>query len=385
VGDITWTLVVLGFVRLAAFYSHRGGAGETMRASILTQPGRSPRILISQKVTAARRKTCFNAQPNLNRNNMLRHVTTASVLLALVTLIPGCTNAPTARKDTLDVVCTTGPVADMLRNLGGKRLNVIGLMGPGVDPHLYRASSSDIERVHDADMIFYNGLHLEGRMADMFEKMERRKPTFAVTQGLVEENNPNLRKPPEFEGYYDPHVWHDPRLWAECVKYVAAVLAEQDPSHGELYEKNAEAYLKQLEEADAYCREKLVSIPGDQRALVTMHDAFNYFCSAYDLESMPLKGVSTEDEVTIAREAEVVDFLVKNKVKAVFVESAARPQNIETIVAECRKAGHEVRLGPDGGGEFVLYADALGPAGSGADTYLGMIKANVDTIVAGLK
>jgi manganese/zinc/iron transport system substrate-binding protein len=313
----------------------------------------------------------------------------ASGLWIGLLLCLGCTRLPTedavADKESLDVVCTTGPVADILRDLGGERLNVVGLMGPGVDPHLYRASTADVERLHDADMIFYNGMHLEGRMAEMFETMAERKPTFAVTQSLVDENNPKLRKPPEFEGYFDPHVWHDPKLWAECVKYVTKILVEKDPSYRELYEKNADAYLKTLDEADAYCRDQLATIPEEQRALVTVHDAFNYFCEAYGLTSMPLKGVSTEDEVTIGRMDEVVQFLVDRKIKAVFVESAAAPQIVEALIEPCRNASHEVKIGPQEGKEFVLYADALGPVGSGADTYVGMIKANVDTIVSALR
>jgi len=193
------------------------------------------------------------------------------------------------------------------------------------------------------------------------------------------------RKPPEFEGYYDPHVWHDPLLWAECVKYVAKVLGEKDPSHREMYENNAQTYLTTLGEADEYCREQLETIPKEQRALVTVHDAFNYFCSAYGFTSMPLKGVSTEDEVTIGRMDEVVNFLVDRKIKAVFVESATSPRIVEALLDPCRRAGHEVKVGPREGVEFVLYADALGPAGSGADNYVGMIKANVDTIVSALK
>jgi manganese/zinc/iron transport system substrate-binding protein len=306
-------------------------------------------------------------------------------ILAGLVILPGCTSKPKADSGTIDVVCTTGPVADILRSVGGEELNVIGLMGPGVDPHLYRASTADVERLHAADMIFYNGLHLEGRMADMFEQMSKRKPTFAVTQSLVDENNPKLRKPPEFEGYYDPHVWHDPKLWAECVKYVAKVLGEKDPSHREFYAKNAETYLKQLDEADQYCRTQLETIPPEQRVLVSVHDAFNYFCAAYGLTSMPLKGVSTEDQVTIGRMDEVVQFLVDKKIKAVFVESAAAPQIVEALIEPCRKAGHEIKIGPTIDKEFVLYADALGPADSGADNYLGMIKANVDTIVSALK
>ena len=280
----------------------------------------------------------------------------------------------------IQVVCTTGPVTDILRNLGGEHLEVTGLMGPGVDPHLYTAVPADIERLSAADMIFYTGLHLEGRMADLFEQLADRKPTFAVTHSLVEAKDTRLRKPPEFEGYYDPHVWHDPQLWAECVKYVAQVLGEFDPAHREEYAKNRDAYLTQLDEADRYCREQLATIPDEQRALVTAHDAFNYFCEAYDLTSMPLKGVSTEDEVTIGRMEEVIAFLVERKIKAVFVESAAKPEIVKALIEPCRQAGHEVHIP-----EQELYADALGPASSGADNYLGMIKANVDTIVSALK
>jgi manganese/zinc/iron transport system substrate-binding protein len=276
-------------------------------------------------------------------------------------------------------------VGDMLQNLGGKYVHVTGLMGPGVDPHLYRAVPADIERLSAADMIFYNGLHLEGRMADSFEQLAERQPTFSVTHALAEAKDPRLRKPPEFEGYYDPHVWHNPRMWADCVKYVADVLAEHDPSHRDEYMRHRDDYLQQLDEADKYCREQLSTIPEEQRVLVTAHDAFNYFCHEYGLTSMPLKGVSTEDEVTIARLDEVIDFLVTRDIKAVFVESATSPKLVQRVIEGCSKQGHEVRIGPKEGEHFLLYADALGPAGSGADNYLGMIKSNVDTIVSALK
>jgi manganese/zinc/iron transport system substrate-binding protein len=277
------------------------------------------------------------------------------------------------------VVTTTGPVTDMIVNLGGQHLEVTGLMGPGVDPHLYREVPADIEKLAAADVIFYNGLHLEGRMAERFEQLAKRKPTFAVTQSLTESKDRRLRTPPEFEGYYDPHVWHDPQMWAECVKYAAEVLAEFDPSHRDEYFQNRDAYLKQLEEADRYARDQLEMIPKEQRVLVTAHDAFNYFCIAYDLTSMPLKGVSTEDEVTLGRKSEVVDLLVERKIKAVFVESAVAPEVIQALSDACKREGHDVRIGGE------LYADALGPPESGADTYLGMFKANVDTIVSALK
>jgi manganese/zinc/iron transport system substrate-binding protein len=267
----------------------------------------------------------------------------------------------------------------MLKELGGAHLKVTGLMGPGVDPHLYTAVPADIEELSMADMIFYNGLHLEGRMAELFEDLSESKPTYAVTHALAEAEDARLRKPLEFKGYYDPHVWHDPNMWKDCVKYVADVLAEFDPEHREDYTKNRDAYIAQLDEADRHAREQLGMIPAEQRVLVTAHDAFNYFCVAYELVSEPLKGVSTEDEVTIARMEEVVAFVVERKVKAVFVESAVKPEIIRALIEPCRKQGHEVRIGGE------LYADALGPAGSGADNYLGMFKANVDTIVSALK
>jgi manganese/zinc/iron transport system substrate-binding protein len=276
-------------------------------------------------------------------------------------------------------------VTDIVQNVGGEHVNVKGLMGPGVDPHLYRAVPADIESLAAADIIFYNGLHLEGRMADLFETLAKRKPSLAVTGSLVEANDPRLRKPPEFEGYFDPHVWHNPKMWAECVKRVADKLVEADPSHRDDFLRNRDSYLKQLDEADRYCREKLSTIPEDQRVLATEHDAFNYFCHEYGLTSMPLKGVSTEDQVSTERMQEVIDFLTSRKIKAVFVESATSPKLAQSLVEGCRAAGHQIRLGPEGGENFLLYADALGPPGSGADHYLGMIKSNVDTLVEALK
>jgi manganese/zinc/iron transport system substrate-binding protein len=287
--------------------------------------------------------------------------------------------SPFAGNYPIKVVCTTGPVADMLRAVGGEHVNVTALMGPGVDPHLYKAVPSDIEQLDRADAVFYNGLHLEGRMADQFEQLARRKPAFAVTHSLVESKDKRLRTPPEFAGHYDPHVWHDPKLWSECVKYVGDVLAELDPKNRDNYIRNRDDYLKQVSEADRYCRDQLATIPSEERVLVTAHDAFGYFCTAYDLTSMPLKGVSTEEEVTIGRMDEVIDFLVKKNIKAVFVESATAPQIVKALIEPCRKAGHEVKIGGE------LYADALGSADSDADTYLGMMKANIDTIVKALK
>jgi manganese/zinc/iron transport system substrate-binding protein len=279
----------------------------------------------------------------------------------------------------LKVVCTTGQVGDLLRNIGGEHVEVVSLMGPGVDPHLYRAVPSDIEHLSQADAIFYNGLHLEGRMTEVFERLAGRRPTIAVTEGLVAAKDARLRKPPEFEGYFDPHVWHDPAIWSDCATYAAAKLGEFDPTHRDEYTRNAEAYKKSLAELDTYCREQLGTIPESQRVLVTAHDAFGYFCTTFGLESMPLGGISTEEEVSIGRMDEVVNFLIDKNIKAVFVESAVAPRIVEALIEPCQKRDHKVHIGGE------LYADCLGPASSGADTYTGMIKANVDTIVKALK
>lgn len=294
------------------------------------------------------------------------------------------TPQPSARREfqgeyPIQIVCTTGPVADLVRNIGGENVEVTALMGPGVDPHLYRESPSDIEKLSSADAIFYNGLHLEGRMAELFEKLSARRPTFAVTHQLVENKDTRLRKPPEFEGYFDPHVWHDPKLWTECAAYVTKVLSEFDPKHRDNYTANGKAYAEALAALDAANREKLAKIPKPERVLVTAHDAFGYFCVAYDLDSMPLGGISTEEEVSIGRMDEVVNFLVDRKIKAVFVESAVAPRIVEALIEPCRKRRHEVKIGGE------LYADALGPAETGAATYVGMVEANVNTIVKALE
>jgi manganese/zinc/iron transport system substrate-binding protein len=251
-------------------------------------------------------------------------------------------------------------------------------MGPGVDPHLYTPAPSDTAQLANADVIFYNGLHLEGRMANLFEKLARTKPAFAVTGGLVARKDKRLREPPEFEGLYDPHVWHDPLLWADCVDEVAVRLAEFDPPHAADYKKNAEAYRAELSELDAVCRDALAAIPNERRVLVTAHDAFGYFGAAYGIEVFGLKGISTEEEKDLAHQEEIQRMLIERKVPAVFVETAVAPKTIESLVEPSRAAGHDLRIGGE------LYADALGPADGDAATYAGMIRHNVRAIADAL-
>jgi manganese/zinc/iron transport system substrate-binding protein len=313
-----------------------------------------------------------------------------SWLLAGVALAAGCTPAASNTTATssqpsrfdgqypIQVVCTIGQITEMLQRVGGEHVEVKGIMSPGVDPHLYSPVASDVRLLSAADAIFYNGLHLEGRMADLFVKMARSKATFAVTEGLQTRQDKRLREPPEFEGLYDPHVWHDPLLWADCVQDVAGVLAEFDPPHADDYRKNAEAYRAELAELDRFCRQEIVKIPQDRRVLVTAHDAFGYFGAAYDMEVYGLKGISTEEEKDLEHQEEIQRMLAERQIPAVFVESAVAPRTVASLIEPARAAGLDLKIGGE------LYADALGPADSEAATYPGMIRHNVQTMVEAL-
>jgi manganese/zinc/iron transport system substrate-binding protein len=279
----------------------------------------------------------------------------------------------------LKIVCTTQQVADALHNIAGEHAKIEALMGPGVDPHLYRTKPSDLLKLQDADIVFYNGLHLEGRVADALEQLGQRKPVVPFAGRLEESDDPRLLSPTDAAGVHDPHLWHDVQLWSDCVGYAAERLAEFDPAGADDYRANAEAYRAELAELDGEVRTAIESIPAERRLLVTAHDAFGYFSKAYGIETIGLKGISTEDEADFAHLDHVREVLVERKVPAVFVESSTSPRLVNKLIEECAASGHQVRVGHE------LYSDAMGPAGSGAETYTGMIRANVAAIVEGLK
>jgi manganese/zinc/iron transport system substrate-binding protein len=279
----------------------------------------------------------------------------------------------------IKVVATTGQVAELVSRVGGEHVEVNALMGPGVDPHLYRPIASDIKKLDEADAIFYNGLHLEGRMTEIFEQLGKRKTTLSVTSGLVARQDKRLRQPPEFADAYDPHVWHDVSMWSDCVNDVSEALAKLDPPHADYYRENANVYRAELAELDQYCRVEIAKIPTKQRLLVTAHDAFGYFGKAYGLEVLALKGISTDEEIDLAHQEEVQKILVERKVPAVFVESAVAPRTVQALVEPCRAAGHDLQVP-----EQELYADALGPTDTDDSTYAGMIRHNVKTVVDAL-
>jgi manganese/zinc/iron transport system substrate-binding protein len=269
----------------------------------------------------------------------------------------------------LEIVATSGMVADLVRNVGGDHVRVHQLMGEGVDPHLYNPTPADVSRLGDSDAVFFSGLHLEGKLADIFVSMAREKPTVPVTLRLEP-----ARLIPVEEGYYDPHVWFDVALWSEAAQTVANVLAKVDPEHADDYRQNTEAFRARLAELDEFCRTELSAIPEAQRVLVTAHDAFHYFGRAYDVEVKAIQGVSTTSEASLARINELVDFIVENGVKAVFVESSVPERNVRSLIEGCAARGHKITIGGE------LFSDAMGPAGTPEGTYEGMIRHNVETI-----
>lgn len=309
--------------------------------------------------------------------------TDITVLLAVIlaAALSACQPARAAQPQELAgrpirVVATTGMVADVVRNVGGERVAVETLMGAGVDPHLYKASEGDVVRLGEADVIFYSGLHLEAGMARVLERIgEHGALTVAITDGIERQR---LLSPPEFAEAYDPHVWFDVSLWMQTIPQVEHALARLDPGSQALYRRNAAAYRQQLVDLDAYLRGQAASLPADKRVLVTAHDAFNYFGRAYGFEVRGLQGISTATEASTADVTGLVDFLVQRQIPAVFIESSVPQRNVQALQEAAQARGWPLAIGGE------LFSDALGNPGTPEGTYIGMVRHNMDTIVAAL-
>lgn len=277
----------------------------------------------------------------------------------------------------IKAAATTGMVADLVRQVGGDRVEVLQLMGPGVDPHLYKPTATDASKLSQADVIFYTGLMLEGRMGDLFAKLGRMgRPVYPITESV---SKSDLLEPQEFEGHYDPHLWFDVALWAQTIPTIVEGLSKADPAGADTYKANGAKATEALKALDTWAKEKIAELPEDQRILITSHDAYNYFGKAYDFDVVGLQGVSTVSEAALADVASLVDFIKEKNVKAIFVESSVNPEAIQRVAQD---AGIEI------GGE--LFSDAMGSEGEMHDgfdtgTYDGMVRYNVTTIVDALK
>jgi len=297
------------------------------------------------------------------------------IALLTAVLVLGCANN---KKDNgkLNVVVTTTILTDLVKNIGGDLINLQGLMGAGVDPHLYKASEGDVSKLFNADVIFYNGLHLEGKLVAIFEKMEAEKTTVALGDFLPKEG---LISSDYFASNYDPHVWFNIQYFKEFSDQVTTVLSTKDPKNKERYQANNIAFQQELDLLQTTVENKIASLDPQKRILITAHDAFNYFGKNYGFKVVGLQGLSTATEAGVQDVQQLSEYIIEHKVKAIFVESSVPRRTIEALEAAVLSKGHQVSVGGS------LYSDALGDVGSVEGTYIGMFLYNVKTIVNALQ
>ncbi|MEM1314129.1 MAG: zinc ABC transporter substrate-binding protein, partial [Pseudomonadota bacterium] len=275
----------------------------------------------------------------------------------------------------LTIVATTGMIADAARRIAGEAASVQALMGPGVDPHAYRQTRTDVAAMTRADLVLWHGLYLEAQLEEFLLDLGARRPVVAAAEGLPEDR---LLSHEDYEGRFDPHVWMDPELWTLVSAEIAGALTEAAPDRAEAFAAAQAAYAEEAAALHAYSRQVLASVPAESRVLVTAHDAFGYFGSAYGFEVLGIQGISTESEAGLARIGELADLLVQRKVGAVFVESSVSDRNIRALIEGAAAQGHEVAIGGE------LFSDAMGEDGTYEGTWLGMIDHNVTTITRAL-
>lgn len=284
--------------------------------------------------------------------------------------------ASSEKSEKISVVTTIGMITDPATVIAGDHAAVAGIIGTGIDPHLYKPTRTDITKLMDADVVLYSGLMLEGRMTDAFVRVATSGTMVRAVTEAVDEAA--LLSPPDFEGHHDPHLWMDPIAWTLATQVIADTLSESDPANAEHYQSNAESYIGQLNAIHEYAQAVLSSVPEDQRVLVTAHDAFNYFGQRYGYEVMGIQGISTESEAGVRDIERIVDLLVERKIKAVFVETTVSERNINALIAGANARGHEVTIGGS------LFSDAMGQPATYEGTYIGMMDHNITTIARAL-
>lgn len=305
-----------------------------------------------------------------------------AVALLAAALAAGCDSGSACLRtrqssDPIKIVCTTGMVADVVRNVGGKQVQVTQLMGEGIDPHTYKSSPGDVTKMKDADLVFYSGLHLEANLQPVFDSLANEKPVYALTAELERWHHDRLIATSGDQ--HDPHVWFDVSLWKQTVRFVADRLADFDPKNATTYANNALAYMKKLDALHEECRAELATIPTERRVMVTAHDAFSYFGRAYGIQVKAIQGVSTASEASLKHVEELIAYMVANKIPAVFVESSVNEASMKQLIAGCAAKGHTVKRGGE------LFSDAMGAEGTKDGTYEGMIRHNVRVIVHALR
>ncbi len=298
-----------------------------------------------------------------------------SIICLFVIFLVAC-KAPTKSSGKLKVVVTTSMLTDLVKNIGGDLIDLQGLMGAGVDPHLYKASEGDVSKLFNADVIFYNGLHLEGKLVAVFEKMETQKTTVALGEFLAKEG---LIGSDYFASNYDPHVWFNIQYFKEFSDKVTSVLSDKDPKNAASFTANNLAFQQKLDLLHTAVVNTIATLAPEKRILVTAHDAFNYFGKAYGFKVVGLQGLSTATEAGVQDVQKLSEYIIANKVKAIFIESSVPRRTIEALQEAVLSKGHQVSIGGS------LYSDALGDADSVEGTYVGMFLYNIKTIVNALQ
>ncbi|AIM39114.1 manganese transporter [Sphingobacterium sp. ML3W] len=297
------------------------------------------------------------------------------IVLTVVLLLFSCGESKkTATGEKPYIVTTTGMIADVVENIAGDSALVEAIMHPGVDPHLYKASQGDLKKIMDADYIFYNGLHLEGKMGEILEKQTNVKPVIALGDSIVRGKIISVS-----ENTYDPHIWFNVALWKEAAEVALRSLIKLNPQSTAYYQKNADKYLKELDSLDSWVKTEIASIPEKRRVLITAHDAFNYLGKAYGIDVRGLQGISTMSEIGLRDVTDLVNFIIKNDIPAVFVESSVSDKSLKAVVEGVNNKGKKISIGGN------LFSDAMGKKGTPEGTYIGMVKHNVTTIVTALK
>ena len=299
------------------------------------------------------------------------------LFICTIILFSGCTESA-GDDGVFRIVTTTGMLGDIAESIAGEKAEVTSLMGPGVDPHLYKATQGDLKHLKQADVIIYNGLHLEGKMGEVLEKVAR-FPNKVVIPAAEVVDTSNLILIDEKNEIYDPHIWFDVALWSETIKPIEEAICAFDPENKTYYQQNAVQKRTELIQLHRWVNEQIQTIPQNQRILITAHDAFAYFGKAYDIRVRGLQGISTVAEAGIRDVTSLVDLLVNEEIKAVFVESSVPKKTIEAVVVGAEEKGHDVLIGG------TLYSDAMGAKGTPEGTYDGMVRSNIHTIVDALK
>lgn len=317
------------------------------------------------------------------KNIIKKIIPILGILILLITV--GCaTSKDSPQKDSnastdekINIVATTTMITDLLNQIGGEHVEVNGLMGAGIDPHGYTAKPSDSIELFDADIIVFNGLHLEGQLGSVLEEMQNSgKVVWKLEDGLSESN---LLQAEDDEEAYDPHIWFDIKLWQEASHYVTELLSNYDVDNAATYEENNRQYQEELDELEVYVKNRIEEVPEGSRYLVTAHDAFSYFGHAYDFDVIGIQGLNTQTESGTGDISRLADLIAEQEIKAIFIEVSVSTRNIESLQEAVNSRGFDVGIGGE------LYSDSLGDETDNAETYIKMYKQNVDTIVEALR